>query len=314
MSLRPLVIVAPWPLLPRCEHEVLRLRARYGVASVPRGRRGWVRATQHLRDGGAVVVLVDSASAAPAGRRAAAFVDGMIAAPDAVVAWAARNGAALWAAVPAAAGFQLHVLRAAAPAHSAPQAAVRAASDRSVRLLRDAVASRPDHWAWIRPLVVLSLASFLVLPACMGIEPRPPLPLEPGNWTAEASGVEWSGTVQGEFRARLSAASLQGRWLDSGADGRFEDVSLSFSRGEGEAPVGEIQARSGQGRWPMGPFLLRDARWTLRAGLVPQLPQGQLQGSQKEIGWTEVGHLSCGGCALERIDWDSRAPQPGHDE
>jgi lauroyl/myristoyl acyltransferase len=314
MSLRPLVIVAPWPLLPRCEHEVLRLRARYGVASVPRGRRGWMRATRHLRGGGAVVVLVDSASAASPGRRPVAFIGGSIAAPDAVVAWAARNGAALWAAVPSTAGFQLHVLSCAGARHSAAGEVVRATSDRSVGLFRDAVASRPEHWAWIRPLVGLFLAFLLVLPACTGIEAPPPLPLEPGNWTAEASGVEWSGPLGAGFSATMSAASMQGRWLESGADGHFVDVGLSLSRANASEPVAEIQARSAQGRWPMGPFLLRDASWTLRAGLVPQLPEAQLRGSEKEIGWTDTGRLRCAGCALERIDWDLAAPDLGLDE
>jgi len=308
MGLRPLVIVAPWPLLPRCERQVLRLRQRSGVATAVRGHRGWMQATRHLRGGGAVVVLVDSASAEVPGRRPLQFIGGTIAAPDAVVAWARRNGAALWAAIAEEAGYRLHVLTGAGAGGPAAGETNEAVAERGVGLFRDAVLRRPQHWAWIQPLATVLVGVTVGLSACAPIEALPPLPLDPEMWTAEVEEVEWSGPLRGEFFAELRASTMEGRWLAPGVDGRFRDVRLVLLRGSGEPVVGRIEAREGQGSWPAGPFLLRDARWTLSPELVPQLAQAQLQGFEQELGWTN-SELRCGGCALEGIVWDDVVPE-----
>jgi len=248
-------------------------------------------------------VLVDSASASGRGRRALPFMGGSIAAPDAVVGWAVRNQAALWAAVAEGSTYRLHVLRAAGGGKTATEEIVQEASDRSVALFRAAVVRRPAEWAWIQPLVSLLLGVGLLLSSCTPIEAFPPLPLDPSRWTAQASGVEWSGPLRGELSGHLRAASMEGKWLDTAADGRFVDVSLSLSRGLKLEPLGEIRASEGLGRWPVGPFLLREATWTLSKELLPGQFEEHFQGSEREIGWTEAGLLRCGGCALERIEW-----------
>ena len=266
-----------------------------------------MRATRHLRAGGAVVVLIDSASAAAPGRRAVPFMDGAIAAPDAVIAWAVRNQAALWAAVAEGNGYRLHVLRDAGSPEDASQDVVEEVSDRGIALFREAIVRRPEQWAWIRPLVSLLLGVGLALSSCTPIEVVPPLPVEPSKWTAQASGVEWSGALRGGINASLKAESMEGRWLNSAADGHFVDVKIVLRRGDESAPSGEIHAAEGLGRWPQGPFVLRKANWRLTGGLFPELSKEQLRGTEPEIGWTEAGRLRCGGCALERIERHSGA-------
>ena len=97
-GLDPLVIAAPWPRLPRLAGVVASLRRAGGVGTAPRGPAAWRRATAHLRQGGAVVVLVDSVHPRRRGRAGVDFVDGQIGDPSPLLRWAQRQGAALWVA------------------------------------------------------------------------------------------------------------------------------------------------------------------------------------------------------------------------
>ena len=312
-GLRPLVIVAPWPQLPRSEDAVAAMRARGGVLSACRGRRGWREATLHLRAGGAVVVLIDSASARPRGRRALPFVGGNIAAPDAVIAWARRNGAALWVATAEDGGYALHVLGAAGPTEPRAVSAVHSLADRSVALLRAAISRRPSNWAWIRPLVLITLGVTLASAACQPLQDLPPLPLDPATWVAEAEGLRWSGSLRGDVDAAMQAQRLVGRWRDDGVNGRFESVQITLLQRGDHSELGEIHAARASGRWPEGPITLSDVRWRLSETLLPQIGLDLRAGHEPQLGWTDRGKLSCGGCALEGVRWGQAEGSEAHE-
>jgi len=303
LGLRPLVIVAPWPHLPRSQDVVLGMRARAGVLSATRGTPGWREATAHLRGGGAVVVLVDSASGVPRHRRPLPFVSGDIAAPDAVVSWARRNGAALWVATAEDDGYRLHVLRGAATTAGVPTHSSEVLADRSVSLLRAAILRRPSSWAWIRPLVVLAFGIVLSFSGCSPLEKLPPLPVQPADWSTEAEGLRWSGPLRGDMEGTMQADRFTGRWQSRGANGRFEGVHLSIVRRDEQVELADIQASEANGRWPEGPLVLQDVIWRLQDGLVPSLGPDSLSGSEPELGWSEPGRIECGGCPLERVRW-----------
>jgi hypothetical protein len=302
-GLRPLVIVAPWPHLPRSEDAVLSMRARAGILSAPRGPRGWRQATEHLRDGGAVVVLIDSASARRSHRRALPFVGGDIAAPDAVISWAGRNGAALWVATAEDDGYHLHVLRAAGKSEGDPGVSTYELAERSVALLREAILRRPSRWAWIRPLVGFIIGASLTISGCSPLEKLPPLPMDPAEWITEAEGLRWKGSVRGDLQGTMQASRLTGRWQDDGARGRFEEVHINIVRRSDQQELLDLRAVEADGRWPKGPLLLRQVRWRLREGLVSQLAADVLSGEVPELGWSETGRLECAGCVLEQVQW-----------
>jgi len=306
LGLRPLVIVAPWPHLPRCERAVLAMRARGGVLSAARGTDGWRAATDHLRGGGAVVVLVDSASGAPGHRRALPFISDEIAAPDAVVSWAARNGAALWVATAEDDAYQLHVLRAAGSRPGGPEASSEAIADRSVSLLREAILRRPSSWAWIRPLATISFGIGLAVAGCSPLQQLPPLPIEPAEWSTEAEGLLWSGPLREEMDGTMQADRFTGHWRGGVASGRFDGVQLSVVRREDHVELVNIIATEANGRWPAGPLVLQAVTWRLRDGLVPNLGSDALSGSAPRLGWSERGQVDCDGCVLERVQWSQR--------
>ncbi len=274
-GLRPLVVAAPWPRLPRSEALLASLRARAGVRSLPRTRAGWRAATRALRAGDTVVVLVDSASPHRPGRRPVPFVDGPIGAPDALVRWARRQGAPVWLALGRDDGFELRPLGA-------------DAADVAVAELAAAVRERPSTWAWVQALAALLLA---VLPGCAP-EPVAPLPLEPERWVAEAEGVVWEGALEDGWAAQLSASRVEGRWVDGRLDGRFETVIVGLVPEGADVPFATATARTADGRWPDGPLVLRDAAWDV---------DGRTDGASPAITWLGGGAWDCGGCPLEAL-------------
>ena len=290
----PLVIVAPWPRLPRCEALVARLRADRGVLTRARAPAALKEATMHLRRGGWVIVLVDSASPSRPGRRAVAFGDTPIAAPDGLVSWAARQGAALVVAEAEDRRFELRTLRAPAPPERLPAAEVRAAADQAVEGLRGVLLRRPEAWAWVRPLAGLALA--IGLAGCGPTEPLPPLPVDPELWRADIDDFSWQGELGGTGTARLTARSARVRLVGASAVGAFEEIEIVIDDGE----RGTISARSALGTLPDGPLTLRAVRWDVD-GLSGELPV---------LVWTEQGRWSCGGCSLEELASRLGAPTP----
>ena|GEM_PF-1690511 len=314
LGLRPMVIVAPWPHLPRSEAAVLSMRARAGILSASRGTRGWRQATEHLRGGGAVVVLIDSASARPGRRRALPFVGGEIAAPDAVISWAGRNGAALWVATSEDDGYHLHVLRTAGTKAAVPEDSTKELAERSVALLREAILRRPSHWAWIRPLVGFMIGISLAISGCSPLEKLPPLPMDPAEWVTEAEGLRWTGPLYGDLHGTMQSDRLTGRWQDDGAVGRFEAVHINIVRRSDQQELLDLRAAEAQGRWPEGPLRLQQVAWRLREGLVSQLAADALSGEVPELGWSELGRLECGGCVLEQVQWKQENVSGSGDE
>ncbi len=273
-GLRPHVVPAPWPRLPRTEALLADLRESAGVRSLPRDRTGWTEATRQLRNGGTVIALVDSANPLKPGRRPLPFVDQDIAAPDALVAWARRQGAPIWVAVGSEEGFRVQRLE------------MADAADVAVATVAHAARARPSSWAWVHALAAFALAW---LPAC-GPDPVPPLPTDPAAWTVEAEGVEWSGSVDETWSATMSASRAVGRW-EEGAIGRFETVIVGLVPVGADVPFAVATARVGEGVWPGGPFELRDASWDI---------DGRIQGTSPTATWLG-DRFSCGGCPLEAL-------------
>ena len=284
-GLRPAVIAAPWPRLPRTEHRVALLRGSAGVLSLSRGRSGWRGATEHLRAGGTVVVLVDSASGSRPGRRAVPFVDGSIGAPDALIDWARRQGASVCVAVGFRDGFRLHGLG---------DGSVQDRADRAVELLRRGIERRPSQWAWVHALAsLLLLGSVSVLSSgCESVGAVPPLPLAPEAWEAEASGLAWTGPLPGGLEARFEATEARVRWQDDAPDGHFEQVRITLWDEQG-SPLGSVQSHTGEGSWPAGPLRLDEVSWSV-------LSLGQ-SGTLPTLVWEPGTRFGCGGCALESL-------------
>lgn len=287
-GLEPSVLAAPWPRLPRTERLVERLRARIGVRSLVRGNRGWREATRRLRDGGTVVVLVDSASPDRRGRRPLPFVDGAIAAPDALIRWARRQGAEVRVAAWSGGGFAI-----ASPGSGTAQEA----AEQVVTRLRAAVRASPSEWAWVRALACLAVG-VLALPACAP-EPVPPLPRHAENWIVEAEGPTWSGPLPNRMTGDFAAERATVQWRDGAPHGRFEGVEVELGGASGDL-LGTLHAASGEGTWPAGPLELRQVRWTLTE------PAGE--GELDTLTWRDDGRWSCGGCPLEELLGTEEAP------
>jgi len=294
-GVRPLVIVAPWPRLPSAESLVARLRGDRGVRTRARSSAALRDATRHLRDGGWVIVLVDSASPARPGRRAVAFGDVPIAAPDGLVSWAARQGAALVVAEAEDRAFRLRALRPPASPRRLPAAKARSAADEVVHDLRSVVLRRPEAWAWVRPLAVIAL---LLSAGCGAAEPLPPLPLDPELWRADIEGFAWEGELgEEQGAARLTARSARVRLIGAGLVGTFDGLEIVLEDAGGDR--GTIRAESAIGALPEGPMTLRRVRWDVDG----------LSGELERLLWTEQGRWSCGGCSLE--DGAARLGAPG---
>lgn len=285
-GLRPAVIAAPWPRLPRTERRIAALRADHGVASIPRGPAGWREATRHLRHGGSVVVLIDSASGHRKGRRAVEFVDGEIGAPDAVVGWAKRQGADVWTAVGSREGFVMHGSSSALV--QGDEAEIRRISDRTVDLLRRGVRARPSEWAWVRALAALG---FVVLVGCGGGDSVPPLPEGPEGWEVVADQPRWDGHLDNGMRARFVARRAVVEWKDKKPHGRFEGIDVHFMSKDGQTPLGRVWASKANGTWPDGPLTLHMVGWAI------ETPKDA--GSLESVTYNADGSWSCGGCALE---------------
>ncbi len=294
-GVRPLVIVAPWPRLPQAESLVARLRSDRGVITRARSSAALREATLHLRDGGWVIVLVDSANPARPGRRPVAFGDVPIAAPDGLVNWAARQGAALVVAEAEDGLFRLRALRHPGPPRRLPPAETRSAADEVVKGLRGVVLRRPEAWAWVRPLAVVAL---LIGAGCGVAEPLPPLPLDPELWRADVEDFGWQGELgEGRGAARLTARSARVRLVGAGLVGTFEGLEIVLEDDIGDR--GSIRAESAIGALPEGPMTLRQVRWNVDG----------LSGELERLLWTERGRWSCGGCSLE--DVAARLGAPG---
>lgn len=286
-GLRPFVLSAPWPRLPRVAAFVRERRALLGVHAEPRGRRALVNATHHLRDGGWVVVLVDSLNPSRPGRRPLPFADAPVAPPDGLVRWAARQDAAVLVAEATPDGFTLRPILEGSRGASLTDGQAREAADAVVCTLRAGVLQRPAAWAWVRALATLTLATLL---GCAP-EPLPPLPLEPSAWEADLQDVRWSGVLDGRS-VTLRAEAVRGRMVDGAPTGAFEDLELGVADGDRAA---SLLASRAAGRWPDGPLVLRDVYFTLRRGDAEAT-----SGDVPEVTWTD-GALSCDGCPLERL-------------
>jgi len=288
----PTVVAAPWPSLPRAEASVRALRDRRGVIALPRGRSGLEGATRALRTGGTVVVLVDGVSPDRRGRRGLPWILGSLAAPDALVAWALRHGAAVWVAEGRPRGVRLHVLARARRGVRPTPEEVEPLADRAVELLHAAVRRRPEAWAWVRPLAVVALA---VLGGC-GVDVPEPLPVRAEAWDAAVVDLAWDGVLDDGATAapaRFFAESAVVRWVDGSPEGRFERIEITAPRADGEPSGVRIEAATAEGRWPRGPIELRDVRWEA-AGVAPgRLPVLRRLG--EDAGW------DCGGCELETL-------------
>jgi hypothetical protein len=284
-GMRPAVIAAPWPRLPRTERAVAGLRAAAGVASIRRGTAGWREATRHLRSGGTVVVLIDSASPSRPGRRPVDFVDGRIAAPDAVVGWAKRQGADVWAAVGSEEGFVMHGLSSARV--DVDDAGIRTISDRAVSLLRRGVRERPAQWAWVRALAAVAL---MVGTAACAADEVPPVPDTPEGWEIIADQPSWEGFLKDGTRTKFVARRAIVEWKDRAPHGRFEGIDVHFYTADGQTTLGRLWASKAVGTWPDGPMTLTMVGWAI------ETPKDT--GSLDQITYAD-GSWSCGGCALE---------------
>ncbi len=283
-GLRPLVIAAPWPRLPRTEALVRDLRGASGVHSLPRGRETLKIATRHLKAGGWVVVLVDSLHPNRTGRRPVAFVDEPVGAPDGLVAWSARHGAALYVATSAGDTFTVERLRSAGTAVRLTRSETESLADRVVQHLARAAQARPWEWAWVRALAVCALT---VLPfGCAPAPGLPPLPVNHEAWRADMTDLHWEGAVDHgplSFDARVARVRLvEEQWA-----GGFEEVRLVWS---GERRV-EVHGVTARGTFPGGPLTIRDVRYSI----------DELDGAADNLTWRGGRRLTCGGCPLETL-------------
>ncbi len=291
----PLVVAAPWPSLPLSEAALNSLRARRSVRALPRCAGTFREATAALRAAGTVVVLIDGVSPRRRGRRPRPWVIDSLAAPDGLVGWALRHGAAVWVAEGTSDGAALHVLAASGESGRAEPNRVRKLADRAVALLERAVRRRPHTWAWVRPLAALALAwttGCAELPA--------PLPLAAESWDARLEGVTWEGRLD-EYLPRAAtrffAESARVRWVGDSPVGRFNAVEITLPRADGEPSDVRIEAASAEGRWPQGPIALDEVSWEAQGvpgGRVGRLTRRSAEGDV-HAGW------ECGGCDLEPL-------------
>jgi hypothetical protein len=295
----PTVIAAPWPGLPRSQATLAALRSHRRVTALPRAPRAWKAATDVLRAGGTVVVLVDGVSADRPGRRGRPWILGRLAAPDVLIAWALRHGAAVWLAEGEPDGVRLHVLADSEVPGRAPRDRVEALGDRAVALLDDAVRRRPSIWAWVRPLACVALCMGCMGTACSLPELPTAIPINAEAWEAEVEDLAWEGTLQDagvSGSARFFAESAVVRWVDGSPDGRFERIEITLPRADGEPSNVRIEAITAEGRWPGGPLDLREVTWEA-AGVGGRLPKlvRRADGPDALAGW------DCGGCELETL-------------
>jgi hypothetical protein len=276
---RPMVLAAPWPRLPRSAAALADRRASLGVRTATRGRSGWRSATEHLRSGGTVVALVDSLSPLHRGRRSLPFVEGDVGAPDALLAWAHRQGAHTALALGHPGGFHIEA---------------SAGADHCVRRLREAVEQHPSSWAWVRALALAALMlPTLGLSSCVAADPLPPLPRDPAAWQATAEDIVWTGTLSSGLRGRFAAVSGAGLWADGAPVGKFSSVRIDLWSSDTGLKLAELEAVRGRGHWPIGPVSFEEVRWTLPAAGQ----QGQLDG----ISWASGSGWACDGCPLELL-------------
>jgi len=276
---RPMVLAAPWPRLPRSAAALATRRASLGVRTATRGRSGWRSATQHLRSGGTVVALVDSLSPLHPGRRPLPFVEGDVGAPDALIAWAQRQGAHTALALGHPSGFHIEA---------------SAGADHCVTRLRQAVEQHPSSWAWVRALALLALMlPTLVLSSCVAADPLPPLPRDPAAWQATAEDIVWTGVLNSGLRGRFAAVSGAGLWEDGAPIGEFTAVRIDLWSSDTGLKLAELNALRGQGHWPIGPVSFEEVSWTLPAA-------GQ-QGQLDVASWASGSGWACGGCPLELL-------------
>lgn len=284
-GVRPLVIAAPWPGLPRTEATVQALRRKLGVEAVPRGRKSLVRATRHLRGGGWVVVLVDSLHPRKNGRRALPFVDGPIGAPDGLVAWAARQGAAVLVATAREHEFILHPILDCGAGRRLDERTIHSLSDRVVGLLRTRALARPWEWAWVRALAAVTV---MTLQACAPSTPLPPLPLDPSHWRADISDLTWQQDVDGAA-LEFQATAARVRQVDSSWAGAFEDIRLLWVTHQGREV--EVRGATALGTVPTGPLTISEAIYSIDG----------VTGDTPRLRWLGGKILECGGCPLETI-------------
>lgn len=276
---RPMVLAAPWERLPGAAQALAARRAQLGVLTATRGRAGWRAATQHLRAGGTVVALVDNLSPRRRGRRPLPFIEGEIGAPDALLAWARRQGAHVYVAVGHPTGFTIESL---------------SGADHCVRRLKEAVEQHPASWAWVRALAVFALMfPVLSLSGCGGSDPLPPLPRDPGAWRASAEEVVWVGGLGEALKGRFAAARGKGRWRDGSPVGHFADVQVDLWSSETGLKLAEVTAQTAQGDWPAGPASFEEVHWVL--------PVAGQEGRLDTASWSGESGWGCGGCPLELL-------------
>jgi len=296
---RPMVLAAPWPRLPLAAQALRARRARLGVATAFRSTRGWREATEHLRDGGMVVALVDSLSPQRRGRRSVDFVGGQVGAPDALVAWAERQSASMVVALGSPNGFRLCSLEEPreeecldSDGRVLSQVQVRA--DRCVSMLKEAVEAHPSSWAWVRALALFVLGfPLLTVSACGVTELTPPLPSAPSDWLVTADDLLWAGELNLAVRARLVALRGEGEWREERPYGLLEGVSVDLWSVDTGLHLAAVEAATGRGSWPQGPTVFSDVSWHLVAS--------NERGSLPEISWSRQGGWSCEGCPLESL-------------
>ena len=294
-----MVLASPWERLPRAAQSLAERREQQGIATAFRGRAGWRMATGHLRAGGTVVALVDSLSPRRPGRRALNFVAGPVGAPDALLAWAERQGAEVRVALGRPGGFVIETLEAHAGvgpgmSRSATSDSLRRRSDQCVERLQQAVEANPSSWAWVRALALLVFAlPSLSLSSCSAAELVPPLPRDPADWITEAVGLRWTGEVDAGLRGRLHAAKAVGEWKDGKPHGEFTDVIVDLFSADTGLLMTSLTAARARGSWPEGPTSFEQVDW--------KLPLTDEEGRLEKLHWDAGEGWQCGGCPLEGL-------------
>jgi len=272
-----MVLAAPWERLPCAAQALAARRAKLGVLTATRGRAGWRAATNHLRSGGTVVALVDSLSPLRRGRRPLPFIEGDIGAPDALLAWAQRQGAHAYVALGHPAGFSIEPI---------------GGSDHCVRRLKEAVEEHPASWAWVRALALVAL--MFTMSGCSGPAPLPPLPGDPEAWHARAEELVWVGAMGDSLRGRFAAASGEGRWQRRSPVGHFTEVQIELWSSDTGLKLAEIKAKAAEGDWPAGPASFEEVDWVL--------PVAGQEGHLDLVLWSDELGWVCGGCPLEFLE------------
>ncbi|MEE2828614.1 MAG: hypothetical protein VX498_05470, partial [Myxococcota bacterium] len=244
-------------------------------------------ATRHLRSGGTVVALVDSLSSVRRGRRAVPFIEEPVGAPDALIAWAQRQGAALAVAVGNPRGFVIRELE---------PASVGERADRCVALLRSGIRHHPSNWAWVRALAMFALGLPMVAVTSLGCtasEALPPIPRDPDHWLVEVEGLEWSGSLPGRVQGRFRGARAQGKWVEQAPAGHFETILVELWSEDTGIFLARIEAERAVGTWPEGPLSFEEVEW--------QLQSVDEAGQIARASWSASEGWRCGGCALEAL-------------